>query len=641
MSPLDTLSRDVANLLRPPARLKLSEWADKHFYLSAEAAAEPGRWRTLPYQREIMDAITDPLVERVSVKKSARVGYTKIIDATVGYYADNDPCPIMVVQPTIEDAEGYSKDEIATMIRDCPRLQAIFSPATAKNSDNTILQKLFPGGSVSLVGANSPRGFRRVSRKVVIFDEVDGYPISAGTEGDQIQLGIKRTEYYWDRKIIQGSTPLDKTNSRIDIAFEEGDQRFYYVPCPFCEHKQVLKFSAPVGGFKWTDDDPKTTKYQCEACQELIDQSYKRQMVEQGEWRASKPFTGHASFHIWAAYSYSPNATWVNIADEFIKAKKKSVQHLKTFVNTTLGECWEDKGEAPEWEKLHDRREPYPIGEAPEGVLFITAGVDVQKDSLRYEVVGWGREKESWTIDAGVLPGDTASAKPWLALDALLDRPIKHARGSEMRIAMLAVDSGYNTQTVYNWGRRHPSSRVIAVKGADTVSVLFRPPTKVDVTYKGKTIARGYRVWTVGVRIAKAEFYGWLRLERPDASVGELFPPGFCHFPELDAEYFKQITAEHLVQRKNKGGFIRNEWEVIPGRENHFLDCRIYARVAAGVVGIDRFRDKDWDMLENQVGGPQRGKAPEQAPPAGDDPTPRGTFLGGRKGPGWLKGRNR
>src|SRR6185295_6671455 len=211
-------------------------------YLSAESAAEPGRWRTLPYQREIMDAITDPSVVKVSVMKSSRIGYTKCINATIGYYIHHDPCPMMVVQPTIDDAEGYSIEEIAPMLRDCPALAALVPKPKSRDGNNTILRKRFPGGSLSLVGANSARGFRRVSRKVVIFDETDGYPPSAGTEGDQIQLGIRRTEYYWDRKIIAGSTPTIAGISRIERLFLAGDQRRYYVPCPHCAFMQVLQF---------------------------------------------------------------------------------------------------------------------------------------------------------------------------------------------------------------------------------------------------------------------------------------------------------------------------------------------------------------------------------------------------------------
>jgi terminase, large subunit len=221
------LERAAYKAFKPPEKLTLSEWADRYAFLSAESSAEGGRWHTLPYQKGIMDAITDPRVEQVTVMKSARVGYSKILNHTIAFHVHQDPCPIMLVQPTIEDAQGYSKEEIAPMLRDTPCLKGLVSESKAKDGANTILQKQFPGGTLSMVGANSPRGFRRVSRRVVLFDEVDGYPASAGAEGDQIKLGIRRTEYYWNRTIVAGSTPTVKDFSRVERMFLQTDQRRY------------------------------------------------------------------------------------------------------------------------------------------------------------------------------------------------------------------------------------------------------------------------------------------------------------------------------------------------------------------------------------------------------------------------------
>lgn len=555
---------------------------------------------------------------------------TKCINATVGYYIHQDPCPIMVVQPTIEDAQGYSKEEIAPMLRDCPTLAGLVPEPKTRDSENTILLKRFPGGSLSLVGANSARGFRRVSRKVVIFDETDGYPPSAGTEGDQIQLGIRRTEYYWDRKIMDGSTPTIGGRSRIEQSFHAGDQRRYYVPCPHCAGMQVLVFPR----FKWPKNKPELAVYICLECGAEIEHDHKRTMVQAGEWRpgphpqfpeapAPGPFTGHASFHIWAAYSFSPNATWGQLCTEFVDAKHKGPEVLKTFVNTVLGETWQDRGEAPEWERVYQRRESYALGSCPAGVMFLTAGVDVQKDRLVYEVVGWGRDKRSWSIDAAVLPGDTSDMKtgPWTQLEALLARSFPHAGGAQLSVAMLAIDSGFNTQTVYGWARRHPMNRVIAVKGHDAARVLIGSPSAVELTVSGRKLKRGYKVWPIASGLAKTEFYGWLGLPTPTheeiAAVGAAaaFSPGYCSFPEYGEEYFKQVTAEQLVPRKNRKGFTTFTWELIPGRENHFLDCRVYARAAAAVAGLDRFTESDWQALERSL-----GQAP--APPVTSPDTP-------------------
>ena len=643
---LEQVGRAALAAWRPPPRLSLSEWADEHFHLSAESAAEPGRWRTLPYQRAILDAFTNPDVEQVSVIKSARVGWTKMMNVVVAYYMVQDPCPIMIVQPTVEDAEGYSKEEIAPMIRDVPVLAELMPEAKARDSGQTILHKLFPGGSVSMVGANSGRGFRRVSRKVVLFDEVDGYPPSAGTEGDQIKLGIRRSEYYWDRKIGAGSTPLIAGTSRIAELFAKGDQRRYYVPCPHCGHMDYLVFrrdGTEQGHYmQWPDDEPEKAYFVCRGNGCVIEHEHKRAMVEAGEWRAQAPFKGHASFHIWAAYSYSPNASWGQIASEFVEANGEGPEKLKTFVNTVLGETWQDRGDAPDWLRLYQRRERYPIGEVPEGVVFLTAGIDVQKDRLVYEVVGWGAGKRSWSIDSGILPGDTSteSGAPWQALDELLGRAWQSADGQALSIRMLAVDSGYNTQTVYNWCRRHAMSRVIACKGVPTANVLIGTPTKVDVSVRGKRLSRGYKVWPVGVNIAKNELYGWLRLDAPTTESGDPLPSGYCHFPEYGEEYFKQLTAEHLVPVVKRSGFTSMEWQILPGRENHYLDCRVYARAAASLVGLDRpaaasARRPPAAAAPTTQTAAQRPAAQPDQPPAAAPAAPR------RDGGGWLGGKGR
>jgi phage terminase large subunit GpA-like protein len=658
--------RGITTALRPPQKMRLSEWADAKFVLSAESAAEPGRWRTLSYQRGIMDAITHPDVERVSVMKSARIGYTKMVDATIGYYIEQDPCPIMVVQPTVEDAEGYSKEEIAPMVRDVAVLSALVGAASprrgrpkkgskakessSKTSAETILLKSFPGGVLSMVGANSGRGFRRVSRRIVIFDEVDGYPASAGNEGDPVKLGERRAEYYWNRKIIAGSTPLIAGTSRIEELYNAGDRRRYYVPCPHCDHMDYLRFSPEYGEgdaghiMTW-GDDPAKAHFVCSKCKKTIEESSKRAMIDAGEWRAAGEFSGHASFHIWTAYSLSPNATWAQIAKEFLDAKNDPLK-LKTFVNTVLGETWQERGDAPEWERLYNRRETYKICSVPDATVVITAGVDVQKDRFYYEVVAWGENKESWSIDAGEIHGDTALEATWQKLDdELLSAAYFGADGGAYTISQLAVDSGYNTQMAYAWARGKP--RVMTIKGASGARAqLLGTPSRVDVTVSGKKIARGHKLWPVGGDIAKSELYGWLRLDAGEGGT----PSGFCHFPEYGEWYFKQLTSEHLVTTQNrKTRQVKREWHVLPNRENHILDCRVYARAAAARLGIDRMTARARAAAKKRKKPPTAALAP--AAPAPQQPTsppqkpakkpPKPGYFAGewRAAGGWFKPR--
>jgi phage terminase large subunit GpA-like protein len=588
----------------------LSDWADRHFVLPA-GDANAGRWRTLPYQRGILDAISDPGIERVTVMKSSRVGYTKSFCAAIGYFIAHDPCPILVVQPTIEDAKKHSKEDLAPMLAEVPALRGLVAEAKTRDPDNTILEKRFRGGSLSLIGANSPRGFRRTSRRVVIFDEVDGYPASAGAEGDPLELGIRRTEYYWNRKILAGSTPTLAGLSRIETLFAEGDQRRYYVPCPHCGAYQVLRWA----NLRWPEGRPQAAVFVCESQGCTIEPRTKRDLVEAGEWRAEArdhftPEHRHASFHIWAAYSYSPNASWGQLAAEFERATAHQMTH-QTFVNTVRGEVWQEATVAAHWETLFRRREAYRIGTAPAGVRLVTIGVDVQKDRLVYEVVGWGRGKTSWSIEAGILVGETADLErgPWPQLDALLARPIPHERGSLLTAAMLSIDTGYNTSQVYAWARRYPVTRVVPVRGHGGIAgLVVGPPRALEVSRGGKVLKRGWRAWPVYGRVAKDELFGFFRLEVP--VEGGAPPPGYCHFPEYDAEVFKQLTAEQLVWSR---ATRRYEYVQIEGRANDWLDARIYARAAACLTGLDRFTEPDWVGLERQLG---IEPPPRPAPPA-------------------------
>jgi phage terminase large subunit GpA-like protein len=295
---------------------------------------------------------------------------------------------------------------------------------------------------------------------------------------------------------------------------------------------------------------------------------------------------------------------------------------------------------------LYDRREAYAVGTCPAGVVFLTAGVDVQKDRLVYEVVGWGRGKRSWSIDAGVLHGETADQDhgPWGQLDALLGRTFRHDVGADLTITTLAIDSGFATNTVYNWARHYPMSRVIAVKGVPGGHVLVGTPSRIDVSVSGKKMRRGYKVWPVAPHVAKAELYGWLALPAltdEQRAAGAEEPPGFCHFPQHGETFFSQLTAEQLITSRTKRGVVFS-WEVIPGRENHWLDARVYARAAAAVAGIDRFNEQDWAAMEKAIGVTTVTKAPEivksptspPQPPAAPS-APRSSWLAPRRD--WLK----
>jgi len=594
MSNILSLEQIAFDSFKPPKKLSLSDWADQYAYLSAESSAEGGRWKTLPYQKGMMDAITNPDIEQITIMKSARVGYSKILNHVIAYHIHQDSCPIMVVQPTIEDATGYSKEEIAPMLRDTPCLHGLVSDAKAKDGQNTLLQKQFPGGTLSLVGANSPRGFRRVSRRIVLFDEIDGYPASAGTEGDQIKLGIRRTEYYWNRKIVSGSTPTVKDFSRIEKMFLQTNQQRFYVPCPHCGHMQYLRWAQ----FKWENDDPDTVHYQCESCTKAIPHNKKRWMVERGEWRATAPGKSkHVGFHIWAAYSYSPNASWANLVEEFLLSKDDPEQ-LKTWINTILGETWEDEYQAKvgaDALMIRASEATYEKCTPPEEVLFLTAGIDTQDDRLSLSVFGFGRNEEMFLVDRQVLYGSPARADVWKQLDEVLLGKFKNVNDIELKIESAAIDTGgHYTHEVYQYVRERSHIGLIGIKG---VGQKGKPPlgkpTKVDINFTGKALKKGVQLFPVGVDVIKTTLSNKLK----DAEVGK----GYIHFyPTITPDYFQELTAEKQVL-KYKNGYQERVWVKKSNARNEALDEMVYAWAAYQRLLQKYDRRTIFDQFERKI----------------------------------------
>lgn len=574
------------NLL-PPPKLTLSQWAERYAVLSRETSAQTGRFRAFGYQRGMLDAVTDPSVEKISVMKSARVGYTKLMDHAVGYFIHQDPSPILVVQPRVEDAESYSKTEIAPMLRDTPVLAAIAGDQKAKNSDQTILAKTFRNGaSLTLVGANSPAGFRRITSRIVMFDEVDAYPVDgAGNEGDQIALGTKRSETFWNRKIILGSTPTVKGFSRIEKSFAESDQRHFYVPCPHCGEFQVLEWGGPETphGMKWDKDAngagiPESVYYVCRHNGCIIDEVDKPDMVEAGEWRATKPFNGHAGFHIWAGYSLFPNASWANLVAEWLRVKDDPLAR-QTFVNLVLGEPYEDRGDRALSETRLAARTEVWAAEVPDGVGVITVGGDVQDDRVELETIGWGRNEESWSIDHAVIEGDPGSAELWARVDAYLKRIWRRADGRGFEVMAACIDSGgHHTQKVYEFAKARLGRRIWAIKGESARHGARSPvwPTKRP-SARNKA---SFRPVIIGVNSAKDVIRDRLRKDPEDVDGVLTYPAGYMHFPaDRDINYFAQLIAERSVTKVVNGQKFR-VWEPRPGRANEALDCRVYGYAA-------------------------------------------------------------
>lgn len=595
--------------IRPEPTLSVSDWSDKYRYLSPVSSAEPGPWRTArtPYLREIMDCLSagSPVVT-VVVMKGAQVGMTEAGNNWIGYVIDSSPGPMLSVMPTVELAQRNSKLRIDNMITATPRLSEKIKPARSRDSGNTTFMKEFPGGVLALTGANSAAGLRSMPARFVILDEVDAYPMDLEGEGSPIELAKARTRTFARKKLFILSTPTVSGQSIIEREFDDTDQRYFEVPCPECGFAQPLEF----GRLRWQKGKYEETRYECAGCGHLIEERFKTAMFAAGQWVPrvrEKVRTSKVGFHINSLYSPFGWYSWGEAAEEYDRAVDTNDTNLmKTFVNTVLGECWEEKGDVPPWKDLFARRQVYPVNEPPVGVCMITAGVDVQADRIEVEIVGWGLEKRSWSIDYRVLEGDPAKPDVWKKVDAIINSTWTRADGVVLPLYKMAIDSGYATSHVYAFCRRYPANRVFPVKGQDSLAVAISAPRAVDKSSKGKDV--GFtRVWTIGTSFLKTELYGWLRLVPADDGST---PAGYCTFPEYDELYFKGLTAEKL-QYKMLKGFKKYEW-VKTFQRNEPLDCRVYARAAAAQAGIDRWVARDYEALVSMYQQPEKRAAPQK-----------------------------
>jgi phage terminase large subunit GpA-like protein len=579
--------------MKPPPNLKIDEWADKHRRLSPESSAEPGLWSTdrATYQRGMMQAISDPKIENIVFMTGAQIGKTEIINNSVGYYVSQDPSPMLVVQPTLELAKMWSSDRLSPMLRDTPILKNLVKDPRSRDSGNTIYQKQFPGGYIAIVGANSPSGLAARPIRCVFLDEVDRYPASAGSEGDPIELSKARTKTFtYNRKIVMVSTPTNKGASRIENAFEESDKRYYYVPCPDCKHEQRLIWS----NVNWEEDKPETACYVCEECGSAWDDAMRYRAIKNGNWVATEDFNGTAGFHISGIYS-----PWTPLSEAvrgFLVAKKMP-DTLRVFVNTYLAETWEDQGERVDDYAVAERAEPFG-DKLDSNIMLLTCGVDVQDDRLELEVVGWGKDEESWSVDYRTLYGDPSTPHLWNDLENILKNIYETEDGRQMQIRSACIDSGgHYTQAVYNFVRPREGRRIFAIKGMGGESrPIVSRPTRNNI---GKI-----RLFTLGVDSIKELIFSRLKISEVGA--------GYCHFPDdRPDEYFKQLASSEKIVTKFHKGFPRREF-VKTRTRNEALDCRVYAIGALSILNLnlnlisDRMQNEKINKTEEPTKRPVR-----------------------------------
>jgi phage terminase large subunit GpA-like protein len=544
----------------------------------------------------MMDALNDPSVHTIAVIKSAQIGYTEMLLNILGYYISQDPSPILLVNPTLEMSESFSKSRLAPMLRDTPALKGRVSDPRSRDSGNTLLAKNFPGGILAMAGANSPAGLASRPIRIVLCDEVDRFPASAGPEGDPVNLAIKRSATFQNRKIILGSTPTIKGVSRIEQAYLNSDQRRYYVPCPHCQHYHHLQWA----NVHFDATHPEHAAMACPECGGLIEEKHKGGMLARGEWRAENPgVKGIAGFHI--NELYSPWRRWVDVVTDFLSAKQ-SPETLKTWINTSLGETWEEQSEKSDPTTLLSRRENYTATRLPVGILYLTVGIDCQDDRLELEIVGWrqdGRDSppESWGIEYQVLRGDPARIEVWNQLDGILKQEWRTEDGRALRISAACIDSGgHHTSQVYAFCEARKGRHIYAIKGMPGSRPIWNHKPAKSQKYRAQ-------VWHVGGETAKDAWYARLKIQEPG--------PGYCHFPlAYDEHYFDMLTAEQVRTKYSKGRPIR-EWFCPKGKRNEALDIRCYSLAAL------YSRPVNWAQLAGQVGqGTVSALTPKAAPRA-------------------------
>lgn len=512
-----------------------------------------------------MNAISDPRLRDIVVMAGAQVGKTEMLLNVIGFHIHHDPSPILLVQPTLEMAQAFSKDRLAPMLRDTPALKGSVKDPRSRDANNTTTHKVFTGGHISLVGSNSAAGLASRPIRVVLCDEVDRYPPSAGSEGSPILLARKRSATFHNRKMVMVSTPTNKGASMIESQYEESDKRQYFVPCEDCGTVQTLKWS----NVKWDKDKPETAYYACDSCGSVWDDAKRNRSVRKGEWVATADFTGVAGFHINGLYS-----PWTMMADavrDFLIAKK-APDTLRVFVNTFLAETWEDAGETVGDIRFDDREEEFGAN-IPDDIVVITAGIDVQDDRLELELVGWGRDEESWSLDYKTLYGDPSTPHLWNDLDNILKASYTTESGRSLGIRAACVDSGgHYTQAVYNFVRPREGRRIFAIKGmAGEQRPLVGRPSKNNI---GKI-----KLFTVGTFPIKELIFSRLKIQSEGA--------GYCHFPAgRSDEYYQQLANSEKIVTKYQKGFPRREF-VKTRTRNEALDCRVYAYAALCILSLN------------------------------------------------------
>lgn len=612
----EKLNRAIAPAIsgfKPPERLTVSEWADKKRKLSAESSAEVGSWRTsrTPYLKEPMDSLNDPKVRHIVIVSSSQIGKSEAMNNMIGYIIDQDPGSILFIHPTNVDAKEYSKLRIAPMIRDTKCLKAKVSDPKSRDSANTILQKAYPGGIITLCGSTEAHALASKPIRYIFGDERDRWAASAGNEGDPWELATARQITFYNAKSVEVSTPTIKGASAIELAYADGTKERWQTQCPHCgEYSEITFDNIRFDKEETVVGNDKTYKvfnifYVCPKCGATTTEGdIKRQP---SKWVAENPdaYEQHGTRSFWLSSWISPWASWKSTIVQYLKAIGNS-KKMQVVYNTRFGLLWEDRGDLEDEDSIMARRENY-AAELPEGVLCLTCGVDTQDDRLEYEVVGFGHFWESWGIAKGIIMGRPDLDETWERLDQVIDHVYKFQNGRGLKISCTFVDEGgHFTQDVRQRCRDRLAKKVFAIKGRGGDGIPYTTaPKKQKIVVKGKAIGQTW-VYEIGVDAGKQLIFDNLRVQTPGGK--------YCHFPLRDdygPAYFKGLLSERLVYKSGrKNPWV---WEKIPGHErNEALDCRNYAQAAAKALS------PDFDAIDKKFKASKEPETPvvRKQPPA-------------------------
>lgn len=582
MADVVDLLRSARKALVPPPRLRLSDWIEGHVCLPDGVSAQPGPVRLWPFQREIADAIGDPFIERVTLVKPVRVGFTTLLTSAVASFVANEPAPILCLLPAEADCRDYIVSDVEPIFAASPAVAQALADDRDEGERNTLLSRRFPGGSLKVVAAKAPRNLRRHNVRVLFIDEADDMESTA--EGSPILLAERRTLSFPDRKIVLGSTPVHEDTSHVLRAYAQSDARIFEVPCPACGVFAEIMWDQ----ITWDDGRPETAHWTCPNCQDAIPETCKGALVAQGRWRATRPeVTGHAGFRLNALVSLHTNASWAKLATEFL-AVKGDPSTLQTFVNTILGQGWRGQGDELADDDLAARGEAFGLGSVPALVLALTVGCDVQHDRLELTYTGWTEDGTAYVLGHRVIWGAWDAEDTWAELDEALRARFPHELGGRIGIDAATVDAGDGTtmHRVTAFCGPRIRRRVLAIKGASG----NRPMIEVA----GSKTKTGARLWIVGVDTAKAAIFA--RLSRGSSVRLSADLPRVWH---------EQVASERQVLRYRRGQPVRS-FERIPGRRAEALDCLVYAFAARAMLSPDWNARRD-ELASATAPAPKRG----------------------------------